>query len=367
MANPAEVRTICVIHGGVDDDSAINRIAKHVVLGALDRGWRVTVLAQQLDVSLRNDVEWLRLYVPPRLHAVQWTSARSAVRWALRGRSFDAVVGWQAQLIGLLDVYNCQYISAAARDHDGFAGYGSVRSAALRVQQELVCILEANRFRRWDQRALMVYSSDLVKQEFESRFPTPHEQAVLENFGPAPAPASHDERRAARRSFGLMDDGPVFAYLGGFDERKGFRELVSQMWSWPEARLLLAGPDFGGRPATLPSNVVVLGHVRDVRTVLAAADALIVPSRFDPFAVVVLEAAATGTPVIVTAEVGAVDAVRRFDAGVVWDRRASLRVLHEQLEADPERFRRGAIAMAADLQVASFRARFLDLVERCVR
>ena len=357
--------SLCVIHGGVDDSSAINRIAKHTVIAALDAGWNVTVVAQHLETALSERVEWRHLFVPPRLHAVQWLSARAAVKHALEGSRFDVVIGWQAQLIGVLDIYNCQYLSEATRAHDGFAPMASARSSLLRAQQEVVTQLEARRFRHWDQRALMIYSSALIKREFEFRYPVPRRQVVIENFGPAPSTASAHERMAARQTFGLADArGPVLAFLGGFDERKGVRDLAHELRLWPEASLLLAGPDFGGRPSGLPSNVVLLGHVEDVRRVLAAADVTVVPSRFDPFAVVVLESAATGTPIIVTPEVGALDAVERFGGGLVWDRTEPLRIVAERILGRWDDFHAGALRLAAGLRDSVFRAAIIEQLER---
>ena len=356
-----DASTLCVVHGGVDEHSAINRIAKHTVIAALDAGWEVTVIAKDLEPGLADRVSWRRLFVPPRLHAVQWISARQSVKRALGADWFDSVIGWQAQLIGLLDVYHCGYLSEPARESSGFAPLTSPRSASLRAQQEIVTVLEARCFRRWDQETLMVYTSQLIKREFEQRYPTPDHQALIENFGPAPNPASVEERAAARIAFGLAETrGPVLAFLGGFDARKGVHDVVDELRGWPEAVLLLAGPDFGARPADLPSNVMLVGRVDDVRQLLAAADVLVVPSRFDPFAVVVLEAAAAGTPAIVTPEVGAKDALLRYEAGLAWDRDQPLRgvvtrVIHEQ-----DHFRRGALAMANALRDEVFRAAVLE-------
>ena len=365
---PPRNPTLCVVHGGVDDRTAINRIAKHTVLAALDAGWEVTVVAQQLDEALTDRVGWRRLFVPPRLHAVQWASARAAVKRALGSTAFDVVVGWQAQLLGLLHVYHCEYLSEPVRDLGGFAPLASPRSVALRAQQEIVTVLEARRFHRWAQDALMIYSSPLIKQEFERRYPTPRHQVVVENFGPAPNPPSAEEAAAARRSFGLANaSGPVLGFLGGFDERKGVRELVDQLREWPEARLLLAGPDFAARPSGLPRNVIAVGHIADVRQLLVASDVLVVPSRFDPFALVVLEAAAVGTPSVVTPQVGARDAVLRFGAGAIWDRHRPLLDVVTAIMRQPDSFRSGALNMAGALQDSTFRSLMMDQLRADVR
>ncbi len=53
--------SLCVIHGGVDEHSAINRIALHTAEAALDAGWRVTVVAEHVESSLQRRVDWRQL------------------------------------------------------------------------------------------------------------------------------------------------------------------------------------------------------------------------------------------------------------------------------------------------------------------
>jgi glycosyltransferase involved in cell wall biosynthesis len=61
-----------------------------------------------------------------------------------------------------------------------------------------------------------------------------------------------------------------------------------------------------------------LGYRRDIAAVYAAADALLLPSRYDAFANVCLEAAAAGLPVVTSAATGAAELLRAL-GGVVDD------------------------------------------------
>ncbi len=149
------------------------------------------------------------------------------------------------------------------------------------------------------------------------------------------------ERVAACRQFGVDDaPGPILGFLGGHGRTEG-RAARCRIRSAATADAVL--PWRVPRCASgrrRPRERRALWSPRDRRPLLAAADVLVVPSRFDPYAVVVLESAAAGTPVVVTPEVGAADSVRRFDAGLVWDRTGSLRYVVGRIVDDRPRFQR---------------------------
>ena len=89
------------------------------------------------------------------------------------------------------------------------------------------------------------------------------------------------------------------------------------------------------------------GHL-DVAVLCAAADALLLPTRYDAFANVCLEAAAAGIPVITSAHNGAAEILG--EGGLVVSDAEDTAGFARALEcvADPaERRRRGAAARAA--------------------
>src|SRR4051812_1647014 len=94
---------------------------------ALTAGWRVSVVAKFLDESLHDDVEWLRLYVPPRLFFVQWATARHFIRQALGARAFDVVHAHQPQVASLSDVFQCHFLTRVAHERgclENRSGFG---------------------------------------------------------------------------------------------------------------------------------------------------------------------------------------------------------------------------------------------------
>jgi len=80
---------------------------------------------------------------------------------------------------------------------------------------------------------------------------------VLPNPNPEPIELSQVVRDAARSTFLAESTAPVWGYLGGWDERKGLRELFEALRLEPTAHLLFARP---GGPGSAPPDL--LGGLR---------------------------------------------------------------------------------------------------------
>jgi UDP-glucose:(heptosyl)LPS alpha-1,3-glucosyltransferase len=172
----------------------------------------------------------------------------------------------------------------------------------------------------------------------------------LERFHPDRAASM---RSAARVELGLSPDAWVALFVGSGFVRKGLNALLEAFADLSDrrARLAIAGRgDMAGlREAAARlgaiDRVAWLGARPDVERLYAAADALVLPARYEPFGNVVLEALACGRPVLVSRAVGASDLVRPGVNGSVIDRvgAADLRKGLESLRAgDAARLRAGA-------------------------
>ncbi|GGV11310.1 glycosyl transferase family 1 [Kitasatospora herbaricolor] len=124
------------------------------------------------------------------------------------------------------------------------------------------------------------------------------------------------DRRAARMSLGLDLEAPLAVCVGRLCRQKGQDVLLA---AWPQvlarvpaARLALVGggPDEALLAATVrelaePFRVRAAGDVPDPRPWLAAADLVVLPSRWEGMALAPLEAMAAGRPVLLTDVPGA--------------------------------------------------------------
>jgi len=123
-----------------------------------------------------------------------------------------------------------------------------------------------------------------------------------------------DRVAAARRRW--AGEGPLLAYGGRLVHEKGVQDLLAALprlvRRHPGLRLVVAGTGPAAaalreraRALRLGRSVAFAGFIpdADLAALVAAADCAVVPSRYEPFGLVALEAAAAGTPVA-AADVG---------------------------------------------------------------
>lgn len=362
----ASERTLCMVHNNIDDSSSIGKIAKWGVEQALAAGWRVTVVARDVDPGLIPDVQWLPLYVPPRLHLLQWLAARATIRRAIGDRHFDVLHVHQAQVATLADVMQCHYLTRPAFERGALAEPSDLRKRMLRMQQLGVLRFEDAYFGRWNAGTTILFASELLREEFARHYGCPPRGEVL--LCPAPPVLSPDRAgRAAARSRWAPeagDDVTVVGFLGGLDYRKGYDRAVAAVAADPKAFLVAAGP--GSEGASFPElgrRQRWWGQVTDVHDLLGALDVLLVPSRFEPFGLVCLEAAAAGIPVIATDEVGALATLTRFSAGLRWDPGEPLEPLLAAIRERRAQFEGASRTLAGTLTAERQGRRLLEIYE----
>lgn len=304
---------VAIVHNNIDGDSAIGKLARWAVQVALEAGWRVTAVAHDLDPELRTEVEWRRLFVPPRVHAVQWAVAEPTVRRALRGSAHDVLHVYQPQLTGFADTWHVSYLSRSAVEHGALGDEPGNRARARRAQARLVARMEDAYLRRTGSGAQVLWCSEFIREEYLRLYGAPARGRILYDPaldagdvapGPRPVPA----------------DAPVIGFLGGLDPRKGYRELIAAVAAVPGARLVMAGPGSGGfSDHRLGERLTALGWVADLAAFWARIDVLAMPSRFEPFGMAATEAAIRGIPVLLSPQVGCAHLIVGDGAGAVWD------------------------------------------------
>jgi glycosyltransferase involved in cell wall biosynthesis len=152
--------------------------------------------------------------------------------------------------------------------------------------------------------------------------------------------------------------GLRFVAVGRLHPQKGFDRLLNYMAQMPpDSHCTILG-EGAERPALeqmilslgLNERVVLPGYVSNPASMVAAADALVMPSRFEGMPNAALEALALGTPVIATSEaggIGEVAGVTIAEAGTAF-LDAMCRVVHKPTGLSPsllpERFRPASVA-----------------------
>jgi UDP-glucose:(heptosyl)LPS alpha-1,3-glucosyltransferase len=190
----------------------------------------------------------------------------------------------------------------------------------------------------------------------------------------------HPRNRAAHRTralgeVGLSPDGFVLLFVGSGFERKGLATAIAALAALgdPSSHLLVVGK---GATAPYRDQALRLGVERQVRWLgvrtdperwYASADALVLPTRYEPFGNAHLEALASGVPVIASNRAGGAEVVDE-ESGAVVDPTdpaaiaAALRALRDRTWLDVS----GAARRAAEPYTYAAQVRGLELVYRGV-
>lgn len=132
-----------------------------------------------------------------------------------------------------------------------------------------------------------------------------------------------------RGKLGIAEDELVLGFVGRFTRDKGISDLLdafSQLRpTFPQLRLLLVGAFEEEDPLPLSArqtiandpNIVCSGSVGDTSPYYHIMDVLALPTYREGFPNVVLEASASGKPVVVTRATGAVDSVKENITGLL--------------------------------------------------
>jgi UDP-glucose:(heptosyl)LPS alpha-1,3-glucosyltransferase len=132
-------------------------------------------------------------------------------------------------------------------------------------------------------------------------------------------------RAAARAEVGVAGDTWVVLFAGSGFERKGLATAVEALAGLEDrrSRLLVLGKGDTRAYRTVAERMEVarriawLGPRPDVERWYAAADALVLPTLYEPFGNVHLEALASGVPVVTTTVAGGAEAVSDACGAVV--------------------------------------------------
>jgi UDP-glucose:(heptosyl)LPS alpha-1,3-glucosyltransferase len=133
------------------------------------------------------------------------------------------------------------------------------------------------------------------------------------------------DREAARAAMGIGEDEMAVLFIANELHRKGFGPLLGALSLSGEQRMavhMVGKADIGPYRTMihrlgLDGRVHVAGPSADVGWHLAAADLMVLPTQYEPFGLVIIEALASGVPVITSRLAGASEAIDHGSTGLI--------------------------------------------------
>ncbi len=314
---------------GKEEAGGQNVYVRQVGLALAQQGWQVDMFSRRTDseqaavVQHTENCRTIRLtagpvnfigrdhvfgYLPEFVHQLEAFQKREGIRHPIVHTNYwlSAWVGMelkQRQGVKLVHTYH----SLGAVKYRAIQNVPAIASTRLAVEKR--CLETAD---------LTVATSPQEKIHMERLVSTEGNISIIpcgtdiKRFGSL-------DRNIARQALGIPADSKVVLYVGRFDRRKGIETLVravekSQFKDQGDLRLIIGG---GSRPGEsdgierdriegivnelgLPTITSFPGQLGDTNLHLyyAAADVCVVPSHYEPFGLVAIEAMASQTPVV---------------------------------------------------------------------
>jgi glycosyltransferase involved in cell wall biosynthesis len=309
------------------------------VLKGLCHVHEFTVFAVEFDNPCPERIRWVRLPLPVRpyvlLYALYHLAAPLAYAYQrlVRGARFDLVQMVESNLLfgDISYSHFCHrlYLKRYWRETRSRGLRGFLRGLAHRA----AAVMEPAVYRRV--RHIVAPSRGLIS-ELTQAYPG---QGAKLRLLPNPVdmerlqPPDEELREEIRRRHGIAVDEVVFVFVAlGHFERKGLPLVLEAIReeSNSRLRLLVAGGERGliaryqarAEAMGIARRVRFEGMQRDLRPYYWAADAFIMPSCYEVFPLVALEAAAAGLPLVATKVNGVEEVLDHDYNGLVIERTA---------------------------------------------
>jgi glycosyltransferase involved in cell wall biosynthesis len=301
---------IVFVANDVGGSGGMERQSEQLVSRLLSAGQSVTVIARTCTLPAQDGLRFRRVPTPSRPASLAYSSffVVASLMLARRGRSLLHTTG--AIVANRADVSTVHYCHRAAagkletsRASRATMAYrlNAAISGVLSRAGEAWCYTPART-------RLLCAVSQGVATELGDHFPKMNGsvRAIANGVDSGRFSPDQDARARVRAEIGVGETALVALFAGGDWERKGLPIAVDALGAADPWHLVVAGP---GDPAPLISRATAagtqsrlhfLGRVADMPEVYAAADAFVFPTTYEAFPLVVLEAAASGLPLLVT-------------------------------------------------------------------
>jgi UDP-glucose:(heptosyl)LPS alpha-1,3-glucosyltransferase len=308
----------------------VERVVWSLARGVAARGHEVHVVCHRAEAEPEPGVVVHPVPALEWLSALRYVSFASNAAAAVDALGFDVVQGFGRTI-------RQDIVRVGGGSHWEYLLHTkpSMRTALGRMLRRLnprdaaILALERRCFAPGAYRKVLCVSRR-VRDEVRRYFGVPDEALVVlhngvdvRRFTPA---VRAERRRTERERLGLADREVAFLFAGtGFD-RKGLChavEAAALVAKDAPVRLLVAGRGAEGphlrraRSLGFAAGIRFLGESDDIAGLYAAADAFVLPTLYDPFPNVCLEAMACGVPVVTTAVTGVAEVIASGDDSFV--------------------------------------------------
>lgn len=318
--------SLALIRQRYAEDGGAERFVARLLAAMPSEAMRISLITREWQDASGFDVIAANPFSIGRLWR-DWSFARAVCRTVSHKR-FDLVQSHER--IACCDIYRAgdgvhrEWLAERSR------ALGAIGALALSINpyHVYVCRAERRLFQSPRLRAV-ICNSTMVKEEIKQHFGLPEERlrVIYNGVDTARFGLELKRHRAEVRSrYGVANDACLFLFVGSGFERKGLAGAMDALARVPGAHLMVVGRDKKLRKfqahafkSAVADRVHFAGAQADVTPYYGAADAFVLPTLYDPFPNVVLEALASGLPVLTSRKCGGAELIHEGENGFVCD------------------------------------------------
>jgi glycosyltransferase involved in cell wall biosynthesis len=367
---------LCIVTHNVAKGDGQGRVNYEVAWEAIRRGHDVTLLASSVAPELQQSCQANWIFIPvkgwPTELLRNLVFAWRSTDWLRKHRlEFDIIkvngaITWAQADVNAVHFVHSSWLRSPVH-------VSRMRRDLYGIYQWLYTALNAY----WEKKAfrqakvVVAVSENVGKELVDIGVPQESIRVILngvdlQEFSPG---------SADRRKWDLPEEVTLALFAGDIrTPRKNLDTVLHALVQVPALHLAVVGTT-EGNPYTqlaakleLDTRVHFLGHRQDVSEIMRAVDLFVFPSRYETFGLVVIEAMASGLPVITATTTGAADLVTP-ECGRVLSNSDDIHALAQALStlaSDRERRNRmgkAARSIAEQHSWASMAQSYVDLLE----
>ncbi len=316
---------LAIIRQRYDPEGAAERFLEGALEALLERNVAITLYTREWPATKLQLIEPAE--VDPFYLGKLWRDAGFARAVAKHVATTRANLVQAHERVLTCDVYRpddgvlATRLEAWREDASAFARWRTALSPWHRYALSMERKLFASRWLR-----VVLCPSQMVRDDIKARFGLADERlAVLPNAVDADrlSPALAVHRETIRERHGIAADATVYLLVGSGFRAKGVPTAIAALAQVPApAHLMVVGRDDDvhaferlAQERGVRGRVTFAGYQADVAPWYGAADAFVLPARYDPSPDATLEAMASGLPAITSTRSGAASLVTAHEAG----------------------------------------------------
>ncbi len=315
---------LCIVTHKVKKGDGQGRVNYEVVKEAIRQGYHLTLLASEVAPELQqsSQVNWIPISVEkwPTELVKDFIFSQKSAAWLRKNRSqFDLLKVNGAITMGDSGVNAVHFVHSSwlrspvhiSRTRRDIYGFYQWLYTALNAYWEKQAFKKA--------KVIVAVSVKVAQELVDIGVPNSQIRVIvngvdLEEFSPGVA---------SRQTWGLPENVPLALFAGDIrTPRKNLDTVLHALVKVPDLHLVVLGTTEGSpfleltESLGLNQRVHFLGYRRDVAQIMQAVDLFVFPSRYEACTLVLLEALASGLPVITATATGGAELVSR-ECGIV--------------------------------------------------